>query len=127
MKMSDIIKALAEATPEEKAELRKALVGTGVKRVSGELVRRSDLPFEVRLNKQMTVLVKALPTNKLCDIHEWGKLAIENGLETQQPPERIAAYYKKNLLNLGLITTDPITEKPKVIRKKKEKEVEATV
>ena len=32
---------------------------------------------------------------------EWGKLALDNGLQTQQEPQRIAAYYKKAVIDLG--------------------------
>ena len=121
MTIQDIINTIKTATDEEKKELRGLLASVGVKRVSGELVRRSELPLEVHLNKQMTCLVKTIPSDKLVDINTWGELAIAGGLETQQPPARIAAYYKKQLLNLGLITTDPVPTKVKTIRRPKVK------
>ena len=97
-------------TDEQKLQVRTALgiptapvkVSSGV-RVSGK-VQRTEKVLEEKIAKQMEILIKALPSDRAVDINEWGKLAVEGGLQTQQPAERIAAYYKKPIVERGYAT-----------------------
>ena len=101
-KMVEDFKSL---TTEQKATLRDALeipkvtakVSTGV-RVTGK-VKRTEKVLEEKIAKQMQILIDVLPKDKAIDIAEWGALAVAGGLQTQQPPERIAAYYKKAIID----------------------------
>ena len=96
-------------TDEEKAKFRAAIglkdqvaktVGT---RVTGK-VQRTDKVLEVKVAKQMEILINCLPTDKAIDINEWADLATAAGLTTQQPAVRIAAYYKKPIVDGGYAT-----------------------
>lgn len=97
-------------TDEQKTKIREALgitnvaprISTGI-RVSGK-VQRTDKVLETKLAKQMQILIDVLPKDRAVDINEWAKLAVEAGLQTQQPPERIAAYYKKPIVEGGYAT-----------------------
>jgi hypothetical protein len=73
---------------------------TGGSRITGK-VQSTGKKIEIKVCKQMEVLIQSLPKDKPVDIAEWAKLAIANGLQTQQPPERIVAYYKRNIVDLG--------------------------
>ena len=66
----------------------------------GGTVQRTDKKLEIHLCKQMQVLINCLPS-KPTTTSEWANLAIKAGLETQQPPERIVAYYKRQIVGLG--------------------------
>jgi selenophosphate synthetase-related protein len=92
-------------TAEQKQALRDALeipkvaakVSSGI-RVSGK-VMRTEKVLEEKTAKQMQILIDVLPKDRAIDIVEWGTLAVAGGLQTQQPPERIAAYYKKAIID----------------------------
>jgi selenophosphate synthetase-related protein len=92
-------------TAEQKQALRDALeipkvaakVSSGI-RVSGK-VMRTEKVLEEKTAKQMQILIDVLPKDRAIDIAEWGTLAVAGGLQTQQPPERIAAYYKKAIID----------------------------
>lgn len=73
---------------------------SGGNRVSGK-VKGTGKKIEVKVCKQMEILIGSLPKDKPVDTKEWAKLAVKNGLQTQQPPERIVAYYKRNIIDLG--------------------------
>jgi hypothetical protein len=73
---------------------------SGGSRVSGK-VKGTGKKIEVKVCKQMEVLIGSLPKDKPVDTKEWAELAVKNGLQTQQPPERIVAYYKRNIIDLG--------------------------
>ena len=92
---------------EQKSKIRAALgiVAVAPKtsngtRVSGK-VKRTDKVLETKVAKQMQILIDVLPLDRAIDINEWGKLAVEAGMQTQQPAERIAAYYKKPIIEGG--------------------------
>jgi len=100
---------LGEISDDEKLELRTLmgittpLKGTVSKtRITGKFIRTEKV-YENNLNKQMSVLIKSLPSDREVDVTEWSKLSIENGLETQQDPVRIVTYYKKNLVEMGFV------------------------
>jgi hypothetical protein len=103
-KMVEDFKSL---TDEQKKALRDALgiltptakVSTGV-RVTGK-VKRTEKVLEEKIAKQMQILIDVLPKDKAIDIAEWGTLAVAGGLQTQQPADRIAAYYKKAIIEGG--------------------------
>ena len=111
-KFAKLVEDFTSLTPGEKKQLRDALgiveqtvavkVSTGI-RVTGK-VQRTDKVLESKIAKQMQILISVLPTDKAIDINEWAKLAVEAGLQTQQPPERIAAYYKKPIIESGYAT-----------------------
>ena len=101
------VKRFEDCDDEQKAKIRAVLgikevaakVSTGT-RVSGK-VQRSEKVLEVKVAKQMQILIDVLPLDRAINITEWGKLAVEKGMQTQQPPERIAAYYKKPIVEGG--------------------------
>ena len=68
-------------------------------RVSGS-VQRTDKVLEKQFAKQMQLLINVLPKEPT-DLAAWTKLAVEAGLETQQDPTRITAYYKKQIIEMG--------------------------
>jgi hypothetical protein len=96
-------------TNEEKAQFRAALgikdqvVKSAGVRVGGK-VQRTDKVLETKIAKQMEILINCLPTDKAVDINEWADLAVAAGLQTQQPAVRIAAYYKKPIIDGGYAT-----------------------
>ena len=98
-----LIADLESMTDEQKAQYRDVL-GLSKKtigiRVTGK-VQRTDKPLEDKVAKQMQILIDVLPKEIGIDIEEWGALAVAGGLQTQQPPSRIAAYYKKNIVEAG--------------------------
>jgi len=55
------------------------------------------------LAKQARVIITALDIGAKVSLKEWAVLAKNAGLSTTQDPERIVAYYKKDLIELGLI------------------------
>lgn len=98
-------------TDEQKAKVRDALgiVAVTAKpvigiRTSGK-VQRTDKVLENKIAKQMQILIDVLPTDRAIDINEWGELALKAGLQTQQPAARIAAYYKKPIIESGYAIT----------------------
>jgi hypothetical protein len=100
---------LTTLTEEEKSEIRELmgiktpLVGTvGKSRSTGKFIR-TDKVYENNLNKQLSVLIKSLPTDQGLTVDEWGKKSVENGLQTQQEPIRIVGYYKKQLMEMGFV------------------------
>lgn len=102
-----IAKIVAEIQQLDEANLNilRGILGTrsmrsGGARVSGS-VKATDKSIDEKLCQQMKVLIKALPKDKAVDTKTWADLAIKGGLVTQQPPERIVAYYKKSIVNLG--------------------------
>lgn len=70
-------------------------------RVSGKVKGTGKEMKGITIAKQMQVLIDALPKDRAIDNLEWAKLAKAKGLETNQPPERIVAYYKKQIVQLG--------------------------
>lgn len=103
---------LASLTPEQKSELRDALevpknavstakASNGI-RITGKVIRTETLVDGIKMPKQMKILVDCLPKDKAIGIEDWGKLAVAAGMETQQPAARIAAYYKKPIVEAGL-------------------------
>jgi hypothetical protein len=98
---------LVECDDTQKAKIRELLgvkeipIGTVAKsRMTGKFMR-TDKVYEGNLNKQMTVLIKSLPSDRGITVDEWATLAIENKLETQQSPVRIVAYYRKQIIEMG--------------------------
>lgn len=96
---------------EQKSQIREALdiknapvtaQRTANVRVNGS-VKRTDKAFDpaVKCPPQMKILIDCLPTDKFVGIKEWGSLALTAGLKTQQPAERIAAYYKPEIIAQG--------------------------
>lgn len=77
----------------------KTRTSTGI-RVTGK-VKGTGKKIDVHVCKQMQTLIEALPKDKPVDINEWAELAVKKGLQTQQPPARIVAYYKKDIVALG--------------------------
>lgn len=74
-------------------------------RVSGN-VQRTDKSLEgAKVAPQVMILIKSLPVDKAVTTAEWATLAVAGGLQTQQPPERIVAYYKKTIIALGFAKT----------------------
>jgi len=69
-------------------------------RVNGSKVQRTDKVLEKTFAKQMQLLINVLPKSPT-DIAAWTKLALESGLETQQEPTRITAYYRKQIIDMG--------------------------
>ena len=98
-------------TDEQKSKIREALgivtvvtkPAIGI-RVSGK-VQRTEKVLEEKIAKQMQILIDVLPVDRAVDINEWGELAIAGGLQTQQPAARIAAYYKKPIIEGGYAVT----------------------
>ena len=77
-------------------------VRTSAVRDSGKYVR-TDKKLETRLARQMEVLINSLPADQPLSITEWAKCAVKKGLQTQQLPERIVTYYKKQLVEMGYV------------------------
>lgn len=106
-RFEDFKALVSEMTDEQKGEIRELL---GIKltaskavsgiRVTGK-VQRTDKVLEQKVAVQMQKLIDVLPIDRSIDIEEWGKLAVEAGMVTQQPPARIAAYYKKPIVEGG--------------------------
>jgi hypothetical protein len=101
-----LIKDFEELTDEQRTKFREVLgiknvsrVSSGV-RVSGK-VQGTDKVLEGKIAKQMEILINVLPKDRAIDINEWGELALAGGLQTQQPASRIAAYYKKDIMEKG--------------------------
>lgn len=103
-----LIEMLEKATNEEKAKVRE-LLGIGVKsgnggtRISGK-VQRTEKMLEVKVARQMQILIDSLPKDRAIDVPEWTKIALENGMQTQQEPVRITMYYKKQIVDNGYAT-----------------------
>ena len=109
-KFAKMVEEFAGMTDDQKKQIREALgilsvtpkTSTGV-RVTGK-VQRTDKVLESKIAKQMQILIDVLPIDRAVDIVEWGTLALAGGLQTQQPAERIAAYYKKPIVEGGYAT-----------------------
>ena len=92
---------------EVELNIAREILGIRVKmsggvRISGK-VQRTDKKLDIKVCKQMEVLINSLPEDKPVDTKEWAELAVKNGLQTQQPAERIVAYYKRNIMELGFV------------------------
>ncbi|MBC6438848.1 MAG: hypothetical protein GDA49_00215 [Rhodospirillales bacterium] len=63
-----------------------------------------EMPASTRLPRQAEVCFTALTkaTSPL-DFEQWAQAALAEGLDTEQEPVRICAYYKKRLIDEGLI------------------------
>lgn len=104
-------KNLTSLTDVQRSEIRDLLAipkptvikreSNGV-RVTGKVVRTEKDRAGIAMPKQMKILVDCLPKDVATGIEDWGKLAMAAGLETQQPAARIAAYYKKTIVDFGL-------------------------
>jgi len=105
MEPKDFIEMLEMATEEEMAQIKTKL-GVGAKgssvgvRVSGKL-QRTEKVLEAKVARQMQILIDTLPADRAIDVAEWTKLALEAGMQTQQAPERITMYYKKQIVDGG--------------------------
>ena len=107
-RISNFLNMIKEMTKEEKAQfvsdldLKPVQVTKGSRsgsRVNG-FVKRTDKVLEKKFAKQMELLIDVLPTEPT-DLAAWTKLALDKGLETQQDPTRITAYYKKQIIEMG--------------------------
>lgn len=100
-----LIEVLEKANDEQKSKIRE-LLGIGQKsattatRISGKF-QRTDKVLETKVAKQMQQLIDVLPKDRAVDIDEWTKLALDAGMQTQQEPVRITAYYKKAIVDGG--------------------------
>ena len=105
-KISNFVNMLSQMTKDEIDSVKKILgpvqvikgTRTGT-RVSGK-VQRTDKVIESVFAKQMALLIDVLPKEPT-DLAAWTKLALDKGLETQQDPARITAYYKRQIIALG--------------------------
>lgn len=98
-------------TEDEKAQFRSALgikdkvAAVGGTRVTGK-VKRTDKALTEKVAKQMEILINCLPADEAIDLNKWAELATAAGLQTQQPAVRIAAYYKKPIIDGGYATVE---------------------
>ena len=102
--MNKFMEMVRSLTEEEKVEF-KAILGLNVVKatrvqVGGKLLRTEKV-LETKIARQMQQLIDALPADRAIDVAEWTKIALENGLQTQQDPVRITLYYKKQILDSG--------------------------
>ena len=105
MEINDFMEMLETATEEEMAAIKTKLghvaKGSSVgMKVSGKL-QRTEKMLEVKVAKQMQILIDTLPADRAIDVIEWTKLALDAGMQTQQTPERITMYYKKQIVDGG--------------------------
>ena len=103
-----LITFLGSLTDEQKSKVREALGMTPAivakaarATANGAKIKRTEKVREGKMPKQLEQLIDTLPTDRTIDIIEWGKLAVAAGMQTQQPPERIAAYYKSRIIAEG--------------------------
>ena len=107
-RINNFLNMIKEMTEDEISEVKKVLGPVTVQvtkgsrsgsRVNG-FVKRTDKVREKKFAKQMELLIDVLPTEPT-DLASWTKLALDKGLETQQDPTRITAYYKKQIIEMG--------------------------
>lgn len=92
-------------TEEQKSSIQSQL-RVRAKRAGGgrkAYVRLVDtIPADAKLNRQKKALVEALPLDHPLTSEEWIEACGDN-LETRQDPMRVLNFYKKDLLDAGLI------------------------
>lgn len=63
---------------------------------------------EVKLAPQAKILLGVLSENPM-SLEAWGDAASDAGMKTTQDPGRIAAYYRKTLVEASLVTEVPVS------------------
>ncbi len=63
---------------------------------------------EVKLSPQAKILISVLNENPM-SLESWGDAASDAGMKTTQDPGRIAAYYRKILVEANLVTEVPVS------------------
>lgn len=63
---------------------------------------------EVKLAPQAKILLSVLD-EKPMSLESWGDAAAEAGMKTTQDPARIAAYYRKTLVDANLVNEVPVS------------------
>lgn len=63
---------------------------------------------EVKLAPQAKILLSVLGKEAV-SLESWGDAAAEAGMKTKQDPARIAAYYRKTLVEANLVTEVPVS------------------
>lgn len=63
---------------------------------------------EVKLAPQAKILLSVLGKETM-SLESWGDAAAKAGMKTKQDPGRIAAYYRKTLVEANLVTEVPVS------------------
>ena len=63
---------------------------------------------KIKLAPQAKILISVL-TDKAMSLEDWGDAAAKAGMKTKQDPARIAAYYRKSLVDNKLIKEVPVS------------------
>ena len=84
---------------DKQAKLLDSLIKiVSVPREKVEYVLGNGDASKVKLSPQAKILISVL-TKKPVTLESWGDLAAKSGMKTKQDPGRIAAYYRKQLVD----------------------------
>ena len=91
-----------ELNEEQIAALESKLKVKSVPRKKMNFMAGDGDAGEVKLAPQAKILISVL-TDTPMSMEEWGDAAAEAGMKTKQDPARIAAYYRKTLVENNLV------------------------
>lgn len=106
MKLNEILAAAGiEVSEEQLEQLSSQLeIKKTKKTVAKKWAVVEDAEFSAKTPLQMRQCVEAIRGEEEVDMKTWcEKLAGYDGFKTQQPVERIVAFYKKRMIDEGLI------------------------
>lgn len=95
-----------EIDEEQAVNLELALKIKTVPRAKMNYVLGEADVSEVKLAPQAKILIGAL-TDQPMSLEAWGDAASKSGMKTNQDPARIAAYYRKDLVEKNLVAEIP--------------------
>jgi len=104
--LGDDIEQNIEFTKDQIKQFEEKLSIKSVPRAKVNYVLGDGDAGEVQLAPQAKILLSVLNENPM-SLEAWGDAAKEAGMKTTQDPGRIAAYYRKTLVDASLVTEVP--------------------
>lgn len=105
MKPSEYLKSQGlELTAEQVAAVDESMKVKGQKRADKKFqVADKSKIGEIKTAQKKLVAVAITRAKGPVDMNEWAELATAEGLVTKQDPARIVAYYRKDLVEAGIV------------------------
>lgn len=97
-----------EITPDQSVALETVLNAKSTPRAKVNYVLGDGDVSDVKLAPQAKILLSVLNEDPV-SLETWGDAASEAGMKTTQDPGRIAAYYRKTLVEANLVTEVPVS------------------
>ena len=96
-----------ELSADQILDLNKSLKIKSTPREKVNYVKGNGDASKIKLAPQAKILISVL-TDTAMSLEDWGDSAAKAGMKTKQDPARIAAYYRKSLVDNQLIKEVPV-------------------